>query len=257
MIRTRSSSVAEYNAAEKYVFAAPIQEWANPGSCLPALFSVGYSGDAIRVVGYSSQGTRIQFMHLAKTCAVISIDAGGTSTFANDTAIAAVESAVNWYTSAFGAGTNGRPLPILLVGTSMGFGDLMAWARTRPGDVIGAIGTLPLVDLTAVYNRNPDLGGGTMAQTAINAAYGGTYVAGTHGPTHNPVEFADELTFPIKLFYSTDDPLVPTGDITAFQAAAADCTTYSLGAHAHNVTALEAAAEHTAFNDFIAELRAL
>lgn len=275
---------------------------------LPVVLSVGYATTSTSVL---SGLTRDQTLRTVEHGAVLSIHAGGTGTFGNDTAVASIDAAVEAYKTAFGP----RQLPVLLIGLSMGFCDLLAWARTRPGDVIGAMGVVPLADLTEQWTANRDLGGGVLGRDQIDLAYGGTqhnvgttaastlltavgaaagwvgqriraagipdgttivsvvpgvsaqlsvqatatanvvgmlggYVPAVHGPTRNPTEYAAGLPFPVELFYTDDDPLIPPATITAL-AALPNVAAHSVGNLGHGGAACKAAGEHPAYGAFM------
>lgn len=211
-LRTSAGTDA-YRAGEKYMICT---DYAMPDA--PAcIFSTGYLGGPHRVMASDIFDHPAAYT-LTKTHSVLSVDAGGTSSFANDTAIAAVGQAAAWNAA------QGRPGPFLLAGVSMGFMDLMAWARTNQSQVVGAIGFFPGVDLTAAWTADRQ-----GVKAPIDAAYGGAYVPATHAPTHSPVAYAASLNFPILVFSAADDVMVLPSEVQAFDAAAPNCTFVNLG----------------------------
>lgn len=136
--------------------------WVGEGA--PVLLCVGYSG----TVESSLAGeTGAMLRKLGAVAPTLSIGAGGTSTFGNDTAVAAVEASMEGFRAIWGATRK-----VTLVGLSMGFCDLMGWARQHPDEVAGAISVVGLTDLTEQWTTNRDLGGGVLARPTIDAAYG-------------------------------------------------------------------------------------
>ena len=241
-----SAALGLYRANEQSQFIADLSEWAQPGSHPLAILSTGYTAQAFSVMHYDSFGQReVVTKLIEKGLAVLSIDSGGTATFGNDTAIAANEEAVNWIL-ADGSDTEyraARDPSLLLVGVSMGFMDLMAWARTHQDKVAAAIGFVPAVNLSGL----PALSG------QIDAAYGGDYDPNTHGPTHDPMMYADELEFPIIILGSSDDTTTTSSDHAAFAAAAPNCQYVNLGATGgHAASTVIAATARTELAEFIA-----
>lgn len=147
----------------------------------------------------------------------------GLDNFANDTGLAAVSGCVTYMQSA-ASPVRAKSGKVLLVGVSMGFQLAAAWARANPTLVAGIAGILPAVDINDIYTRNWN-----NAVAIINAAYGGSYVQGTHGPTRDPLVFASQLNVPIKLWNADDDPGVTPARVAAFVAAAPQATSQSLG----------------------------
>lgn len=153
----------------------------------PVIYSPGYSTNARLMLQYTA-GSRQLIRTLGGMLPTLGIDAGGTDTFGNDVAISAIGQAVSWFGSTYGA----QP-PFLLVGTSMGFADILAWGRANQSQVIGAIGVVGLTDLTAASESTTDMGNGQTAGQLVDAAYGGNYNPTTHGPTHDPTMYASTL----------------------------------------------------------------
>lgn len=239
-----------YRAGDSHLFMARHQEWATPGTDPLVVFSTGYTGSATLTNTYANYGhhkfmrTLVQF-----GLAVMSIDAGGIDTFGNDTAIAAVGNAVSWIRTAGSEPYRrlARSGPVVLVGTSMGFMDLLAWARVNQVDVAAAIGLFGAVDLTAGYNRAD-----VTMKADIDAAYGGTYVPATHEATHSPMAYAASLGFPILYFHSPTDTLVPSAEAAAFVDAVPNgIFVGDVGMDGHSTETIAAAADRAELVAFI------
>jgi hypothetical protein len=153
----------------------------------------------------------------------------GGNTWGNDAALGFITEA-RAYAIAQGAKT-GRSV---VLGGSMGGGAAYAWARANPTLVACLVQLEPVSDLNdfVVNNR-----GGLAA--SVNAAYGGAYNNGTHGPTHNPESFKASLAgVPTQVWYATDDTIVLPATVTSVTTAiggSADLHTLTGG---HTDTAL-------------------
>lgn len=233
-------------AGELAIFESPEEGWAGVGA--PVLFCVGYAG----TVASSIAGeTGIMLNKLGKQFPTLSVNAGGTDTFGNDVAINSIDAAL---TAMRARWLHTRK--VVLVGLSMGFCDLMAWAQAHPNAVAGVVGCVGLTDLTEQWTTNRDLGGGVFAKPVIDAAYGGAYVPATHGPTHSPMEFTANMPFPVTYFYGTADALIPTASSLQYDALP-NVTAYDLGAVAHGSPAIAATHAHPQFMSAVAAYSAL
>lgn len=242
-LRTAMSKIG----AEACVFASTPEM--SYGAGMPTLFSVGYGGTSTSAL---TGETGAMLRGVAAELPTLSIEAGGLNTFGNDAAIAAIEAAAQAFRTKHGP----RTPPFFLIGLSMGFADLLAWARQHPTEVAGAIGVVGLTDLTEQQSANRDLGGGVMGAAAINAAYGGAYVPATHAPTHSPIAYAASLPFEIDYFYGTADALIPTSSALAFSALP-NVTGHDIGPVAHGTPAIAASRLHPAFGEAVRRAAAL
>jgi pimeloyl-ACP methyl ester carboxylesterase len=184
------------------------------------------------------------YRQLAEKFPIIVADQAG-DTWANDTGIAAIagcRTAIQAASSPVQAASG----KVFLIGVSMGFTVACAWARANIGQVAGIAGILPLVNMTNIYDRDYE-----GAKAVIDAAYGGTYSSTTDGPTHDPIQFAQELNVPIKLWYASNDPGVLPATVTSFVAAAPNCTKVSLGAIGHDTEASYPIALNNGLIEFI------
>lgn len=216
----RSSAGTDiYRAGERYLLIRELEEELHPRTFPPCIYSTGYTGrpeyiGRLDIMDFSTSEL------LPKTHSVLSIDSGGTATFGNDTAIAAIDAAIAW------SEAQGRTGPFLLAGTSMGCMDLLAWARTHQNKVKGFLGFCPGINLTWGWQNNV-----VNTKSAVDAAYGGLYVPATHGPTHDPTMYAAELDFPMLLLAASDDTTTLISHEQAFAAAVGpNCQLVDLGA---------------------------
>lgn len=143
--------------------------------------------------------------------AVLGVDAAGVQTWGNDVSLGAVSDAHAWLQA------QGHPRPVVVMGGSMGSVVALSWARAHLADVIAVEVTLPIGDLEAC--RAEDRFG---FRDEIELAF--VNLAGWNAarPTHNPIEFADELAavdLPVLLHCSTTDNAGTFAEANAFAAA--------------------------------------
>lgn len=161
----------------------------------------------------------------------IATDMGGSSTWGNDTAIAACGSTLTYLNTA----TKARTDRVVLVGLSMGALTVLNWARANPSKV-AAIGLfLPAVNLADIHDN--DRSG---LASAIESAYGGAAGYAADGPSHDPANFTSSYTgMPIRIWYSTDDTTAVPSVVTAF-GTAVGATLTSMGNVGHSISSLDA-----------------
>lgn len=132
-------------------------------------------------------------------CLVISIDAGGQSTWANDSAMNAISSAVDYVESEYGFSR------VSLLGQSMGGLNSLIWATQNSSRVNSVSTMISVVDLWSVHQIDAGFG------SAIDAAYGGSYTEAAYGDTKNPMTMASNglfnQSFPIQMWYGDSDEL--------------------------------------------------
>jgi Alpha/beta hydrolase family len=142
---------------------------------------------------------------------VIAADLGGTSTFGNDTFIDRCAEARTFLEASIGADSDGG---LFLVGASMGT-TICNYARQHLADVKAIALLLGPPDFEAARATNRQ-----SLQAPIEAAYGNNAGWQAARPTHNPLEFADELAgIPIKCWYGDVDTTVLPSEVEAFAAA--------------------------------------
>lgn len=130
--------------------------------------------------------------------------------WANDSGIARVSLAKTYLQGTLGA-KSGK---VILIGNSMGGCLSYAWARANLTSVACIVGILPVSDLNDIVTNNR---GGLGAQAT--AAYSGGYSEATYGATHNPVDFAGQLSgLPIQAWSASDDTIVVPSTVAAFAA---------------------------------------
>ncbi len=116
---------------------------------------------------------------------------------------------------------------IAAVGTSMGACNALNFIVRESDQLECAALLIPLTDLVSaranpfIANRWPE----------IDALYGGNYTG------YNPIDFAEDIDpdFPMKIWYSSNDPLVYPSTVAAFIAARPQTEYYSMGAVLHDV----------------------
>lgn len=214
-----------YVASEDDVTGGPVSAIANPQSVPGILYAGGLGRTATNLWDYTSSARPI-IAALGEQFPIGTFDLGGTEVWGNDTAIGRVGSARTWVQGATSP-CRAKAGKVFLVAGSMGFLAAANYAVANPANVAAIAAIVPLVDLTAFHAANRDGYAGS-----VNTAYGGTYVAGTHAATHSPSAYAASLNIPIKLWYAVDDDLTLASEVTAFAAAAPNCTAVSMaGGH--------------------------
>lgn len=225
---TRSTlGSGRYVASELDVTVATPQGWCKDGTVPGIVYCHGATADAI----YTHRDTTLRsLLHgLGVHGVTIAPDLGG-DTFANDTGITRVGEAITYLRSAW----NINPGPVHLIGLSMGAAVALAYTLAHPDDVASVSLMIPGLDLEDVRANNR---GGYAA--SLNAAYGGTYDDATHGPTHSPVRFADDLPadLPIAMWTSSNDTAAVPFTATEFVTLRPQTTRTSMGAVGHTVNA--------------------
>lgn len=152
------------------------------------------------------------------------------SFFGNDTAIAYVQSAYTYLTTARGTqgseGGGAKTGKIALMGFSHGASSVLNWARANPTLVSAIALACPLVDIEDVRANNR-----AGFQTAIETAWGGNANWQTARPNRNPVEFASQLaSIPIFIAYGGADFITVPDTMTAFATAHGNTTLHNMGA---------------------------
>lgn len=241
-----SSSSGRVAANENDVFSCSLADWIDPSSTMGVIYCHGGGGDAYECREYTKYAQTKLVSALSERFVVVSADLGGARTYGNDTVIAAIGRARNYLVNTLDV----KPGKIALVGASMGFQSAAVYARAHPTQIAAIVGFIPLCDLTDIHTNNR-----AGATADINTAYGGAYSEATYGAAHNPVTFASQLTMPIQLWYASDDTAVIPSTVTAFDAAAPNCTINDVGALGHTEAAI-AAADHQTVIDWLASFEA-
>lgn len=118
---------------------------------------------------------------------------------------------------------------------SMGNVTASNWALQNLETASLIVSFVPASDVNDIHANNR--GGAT---AAINAAYSGAYVEGTHGPTANPTNYAASLTTPWRAYYAGDDPTVLEATVLALAAALPDGEATDMGNLGHDFDVMNA-----------------
>ena len=156
------------------------------------------------------------------------IPATSPSAWGNDAAIDSVDKCATWLGT-----VRCRTDKVFLAAASMGALAVLNWARTHLDQVAAVALCVPAVDLADLHDRTA-LG----YQAEIEAAYGGHagYLAAL--PTHNPTAFAADLaSIPIKIWYSTNDPIIDPAKVQGFAATVGADLIVNPDPGGHDVTA--------------------
>lgn len=131
-------------------------------------------------------------------------------TWGNDTAMTRMDALYGYAMAEFDF-----PEEVILIGGSQGGTTMTNWAKRNPEKVAAMVGLVPLTHLDAFHDGN--VGG---FASSIETAYGGLSAYNAAVPTHDPIEFADELVgIPMRSWYSTDDPLIDPDWVQEFMDA--------------------------------------
>lgn len=144
---------------------------------------------------------------------VLSIDAAGPATWANDACMSAIDSAFTYLTTTLGCLSD----KVGVMGWSMGGLAAMNWLKRNPSKVTKVVVWAPGLNIDYFYDNNPT------SKTEIDAAYGGSGHAQYAG--HNPQDDAASysgLGVPVHIYQGTADSTVPPSQATAFIAAVND-----------------------------------
>lgn len=157
---------------------------------------------------------------------VLSIDAGGTVPWANNTAMAAVDSAFTHLTTTLGC----MPDKVCLLGWSMGGLTALNWLKRNPSKVKNLVAFAPGLNLDYFYDNN------STHAAEIDAAYGGSGHAQYSG--HNPQADAASYTglgAKVHIYQGTADATVPSSQASTFISAVNDSnyTLHSINGAGH------------------------
>lgn len=112
-----------------------------------------------------------------------------------------------------------KPNSVIAMGGSHG-GGLLNWVRVNQSKVECGLFVIPVLDFEDVRANNRN---GYAA--SVEAAYDGNTNWQTLRPTHNPVEYAGELSaIPTRIYASENDPICIYGRAQAYAAAAGSNT---------------------------------
>lgn len=236
-----SRGVGQYRSAETHLFVTD-RMYKRTATHRGIIYCHGAGSTAIPADG-GFGGAQILAL-AAAGYPVISCDLGGTLTWGNDTAFAAVDDAWAYLKSAFGAKTD----KVGLIGVSMGALTALGWARQHLSSVFAVAASIPVLDLDDVYQGNKG-----SYRADIGTAHGVTYP--TTIPTlstRSPVAFgsSDLAGLPLKCWSSSNDPIATVTSLaSAWAGAGSTKTVVDLGAVGHNGATIDPQAVVQHFDD--------
>ena len=219
-----SRGVGQYAAGEGHVFMASRLYKPN-GTKRPVVYCHGRGQSHLEGLDptYGPPAQAIAEMGYP----VIAIDAGGTTAWGNDTALARINDALTFVRSQFGASSQAP----LVMGTSMGGLTAFNYALQYPTS--GVLSIIGAINLSYTHDTQP-IG---LQATEVEAAYGGLAGYQAALPTHSPIQFGKTLRTKVAIYYSDDDPVTPAADARKL-ASDTGASVWSIGAVGHNVTGL-------------------
>lgn len=206
----RSTGVGRVHTGEADLTIIP-STWAGGGPVVLVCHGAGGSPAT-----YFLSAARRDLDLLADTgCCVVVAELGGTSTWANDTVLSRITEARTYAGETWGADVDRT----VLIGDSMGAMSALIWAVNNPGLWACVAGRIPVVAADALHDRQP-----TGLGLLIDAAYGGaaaweTAKADRDPSAAGPAAAIAAVADRVRLWYSTNDPIVLPSDITTFTAA--------------------------------------
>lgn len=224
---SRTFGVGGYHVGEKWMVVAPTTR--QDGAPLVVVCH-GAGGSA------DHYGTLpVRWRQLDKLAAsgmvAVAADLGSVVTpidgWGSDTAVARVDEVIAWAETTWGCDVT----RVSLLGDSSGGATALNWARANPAQLGGVVLRCGVADVESIYQGGA---GNPLLVDLIDEAYADTWPAqaATHDPAQAPADFvpiADRL----RLYYSTDDGLVPAAGTEAF-ADAVGCRAIPIGAVDHD-----------------------
>lgn len=225
----------EYLVGEKYVLVTHRLYCPN-ATKPPVLYGHGALGTALSVVSPSATRTQFNWPRLwaAEGYPVLCGDFGGPGPWGSAAATTPMELGRQWLIDAWGAADE----PAIVLGASMGGVNGWNYMRSYPDSVRCGIFSIPVTNLDDI--RNADRGG---FRDDVEAAWGvGPLTAPNTPPLPagaNPALHPGEITKPVQVWYSDDDPICVLATQLAMEAALGELADYrSVGAHMHSEAAL-------------------
>lgn len=173
----------------------------------------------------ASNTGRFLLNRLARRSTVHVGDLGG-QTWGSDAVVDRIDAAIDYLVT-----ERGVVEPVTLVGASMGGCSVLNHVVRHPERVSCVALLIPLTDLNNA-RANPWLTGRWPEMDAL-------YPDGVSGDWdgHNPIDFVDDIDpdLPMKIWYSSDDGLVPPATVEAFVAARPQTEADLVGAYGHSV----------------------
>lgn len=185
---------------------------------------------------YAAPANRRDLDYLANTgCVVVVADLGGPQTWALDLVVhpttGRIKAAIDHAVAAWGGNAN----RVALMGDSMGGMNVLNYMWRAPaGSVKAAAIRLPVVAADALHDRNAGIA--AFMEVAWGSPAGWEAAAPSRDPSA-PANAALIAAFKdsVRIWYSTDDPIVLPADIAAFTATTG-VVARPLGAVAHTDT---------------------
>lgn len=172
---------------------------------------------------------------------LICSEAGGTFTWGNPDSIERIGDTWGFFSDLPSAGGYGASSGgVVLYGVSMGAIVVLNGAFNQgaqvggmdfSGLIQGIVLNLPVLDLQWIVDNDP-----FGFSAGVIAAYGGTPDYSVYSPIEWGVVNATLKAIPMRIYYSTDDPICFPASTVAFAAAMDNCELISLGAVGHNGT---------------------
>jgi pimeloyl-ACP methyl ester carboxylesterase len=228
----RTREVGTYGGRSSEVLAVWRQNIVSAAGLPGVIHAHGYGGGVDAAYWGTTYGT-IPSVIAQRGMISLAGDLGSSAntygTFGNDDTIDAIGDVIAYGRSSLGVTAD----PVHLLGGSMGATGVCNYAVRNPDEVASLTLIIPLVGLIDAHDNNR---GGYA--TTIEAAY--TNQAGWNAAkaTHDPLTFAADLPdVPIRIYYSTNDPICVPDTMTAFQAITG-CELVSIGAQGHYAAGL-------------------
>lgn len=200
--------VGRYRASEKDLQV--YSKGARPGNAARVILALhGSGGDALQFNLNQNPGGHVQALADAGFY-VVSIDAGGSTTWGNDTAMQAITDAYNYAIASLGSGAK-----VGILGWSMGGMNALNWLKRNPAKVSRMLLGAPASDLGAEHAD-------ATFTAAIDTAYANNYAVNSvgHDPILEPVTFRGLAR--TKIYHAQDDATIAVTRSRAFVAAVAD-----------------------------------
>ena len=153
-------------------------------------------------------------------------DYSNGATWGNDTGSTRVGQAWTYQKATFGAKTD----KVCLYGSSMGTTTLLRWALANVGSVACLVGVIPALSLVDLHDQNR---GGYAAEIETAHGVSGTYAGNATITARDPLQNAASFTFPIRFYYSGDDPITVPAAVTSFVAACPSASAVNMGNLGH------------------------
>lgn len=181
------------------------------------IYTHGAGARADAMSTYANAHIRTQLIADAGITAV-SGDYGGTQTWGNDTAMAAMTAAYNYLQTQPGV----KPGKVAIIGGSMGGLNALVWAAANPTKVSAISIYIPVMSPSEIHDQNLVHGGVGYAQY-VDMGYGGQgWVTATYRATKDPLYMAQQGAYknlPIRIHYGLQDALCLPANPPAFKTA--------------------------------------